>query len=215
MTHVFYHQIDRIVKINKLYRFETELAELLAIGAKNSIERVDQLKKIVIILHNQKDKKQLSDEKMQAHFELINNSQYQKRWQFLNMNQRLNRLQEFIKRTDITDVDYIVGLTKGVTDGNLKTKDIKYNVVRGVIEDIDKDMVLNIMNAYTVKNDVKNDIKHTIKQTPIEKSIIKSNKKVLASVSKKTTNDDTGKVKSLVKTDTVSIKKTKSVKPKK
>lgn len=138
MTHVNYNQIDKTVKSNKVYRFTSELSsyENNDNNSPQDLERIENLNTIIEVLNSQKDKKQISDEKMQAHFEILKNSQYQKKWQFLTLTQRLNRLQEFIERTEITDTEHIEKLKRGVNQNILRTKDIKYNLVKGCIEEI-------------------------------------------------------------------------------
>jgi hypothetical protein len=139
MSYINYNQIDKTVKANKLYRFRSELDEC------EDQERIGNLNIIINTLNSQKDKKQISDEKMQAHFEILKNSQYQKKWQFLSLAQRLNRLQEYIERTEIDDDEYIERLKQGVNENVLRTKDIKFNIIKGCIEEITNTSVLDTL----------------------------------------------------------------------
>jgi len=137
MTHINYSHIDRTVKANKLYRFTNELNEQINENEpEQDGDRIADLTVIINELNLQKDKKQISDEKMQAHFEILKNSQYQKRWQSLSTAQRLNRLEEFIERNQIEDDVYINKLKRGVNESILRTKDVKYSMIKGCIEEI-------------------------------------------------------------------------------
>ena len=53
MTHVHYHQIDRIVKANMLYRFKNEVEDC------DNKTRIEQLNQIIENIESQKDQKQI------------------------------------------------------------------------------------------------------------------------------------------------------------
>lgn len=170
MTHVNYNMIDRTVKANKLYRFTSELDELDK-NEDNDKERIKTLQTIIDTLNAQKNNKQISDEKMQAHFEILKNSQYQKKWQFLTLTQKLNRLQDFIDRNDITDEIYIAKLKYGVNENMLRGKEIKYDIVKCCIESITTNTALDtVCNIDATDDDSKK------KDTSVSKNIKCSNK---------------------------------------
>jgi hypothetical protein len=128
MTHNYHHHIDRIVKANKVYRFEAELEET------EDDERSETLKKLIELHNAHKDEKQIKDDKMKAHLKVLKDSQYQKKWQFLNPEQRLNRMNEFIERKEINDDKIIKPLTEAVMTGTLKTKDVEYDKIKCQID---------------------------------------------------------------------------------
>lgn len=130
MTHNYHHQIDRIVKANKIYRFESELEEC------EDTERIKTLTQLVNQYNAHKDEKQIKEDKLKAHLQLLKDSQYQKKWQFLNQKQKLNRIDEFIERRGVTDEKIIKLIREAVTTGALKTKDVDYDVIKSQIQDL-------------------------------------------------------------------------------
>lgn len=143
MTHVYYNHVDGIIKANKLHRFESELNDC------EDDERRIVLNQIINTIKSHKDQKQIKDEKIQAHFETLENSQYQKKWQYLSLDLKLNRLEEFMTRTNVTEENKIK-LRKSITDNVLKTKDIQYNLNKGCIDEI-SETILNKPNTTSVK----------------------------------------------------------------
>ena len=130
MTHNYHHQIDRIVKANKVYRFEAELEET------QDKTRIETLTKLIELHNAYKDEHQIKTDKLQAHLKVLKESQYQKKWQFLNQEQRLNRLNEFIERKELKNAKIIKLLIEAVTQGTLKTKVVEYDKIKCQIQQL-------------------------------------------------------------------------------
>ena len=124
MTYNYHHSIDRLIKGNKIYRFKAELSDT------TDENRIDILKKLINLYESHKDEKQIKDDIIKAHLKVLNDSQYQKKWQFLNNEQKMNRINEYIERTEIKDDDKISFLKTGITENKLKSKDIKYDNIK-------------------------------------------------------------------------------------
>ena len=122
MTSNYFNQIDRIVKTNKLYRFKAEIEDT------DDEERKIILNNLVIMYNAHKDEKQIKDDTMKAYFKVLKFSQYQKKWQLLTLEQKMNRMEEYIKRNVFDDNKTIKFLNNALTTGVLKTKDIKYDI---------------------------------------------------------------------------------------
>lgn len=135
MSHVYYQEIDDLIKANKMYRFESELKKLEE-SKDNNKERIDMLNKIIEQEKSIKSQKQIKEDNFNHHIQILKNSQYQKKWQYLNDGQKLNRLDEFITRNNITDEKIISKLKKRVNSTSFKTKHISYNQLKGIIDDI-------------------------------------------------------------------------------
>lgn len=131
MTHVYSQQIDDIIKSNKVFRFVAELEET------TDKSRCKQIKKLLHQEQSIKNPQKLKEEKMNHHLKILRFSQYQKRWQYLNLEQKLNRVDEFIERNAITDEELTKRLIQYVNDGFIKTKNITYDIAKGHITDID------------------------------------------------------------------------------
>ena len=148
MTHNYHHQIDRIIKANKIYRFEAELDDINnnpdnnPDNQKNSDSntelnpRIALLNKLIIQYNSFKDDKQINEDKLKAHLKVLKDSQYQKKWQILTHEQRLNRFDEFIERKEITDIKIINSLKEAIKLNQLKTKDVLYDKLKCHIEKI-------------------------------------------------------------------------------
>jgi hypothetical protein len=178
-----YHQIDKIVRANKIYRFEAELND-----ANNTIsdERRKMLETLILQELSYKDSKQLQGEMLQGHLKVLKDSQYQKKWQFLNQDQRINRLDEFIVRNKFTNqiIDQVSGkpvatrLKKYLNEQLFKPKHIVYNGVKSIIEEI---------TILTLDDDKKYHIVDLIGDT----NVVVDNKKIDNKDNKD--NDDTDK----------------------
>ena len=133
MTADYYYQIDRNIKANKLYRFEAELKE------SKDEARIETLNKLIKELHEHKDNKQIKDDKMKAHFNLLKTTPYQKKWQFLNVEQKLNRLDEFVERNGLDEKQNqnISKIRESINDGSLANKCITYDKIKCQIEKVD------------------------------------------------------------------------------
>lgn len=133
MTHNYYPEIDQIIKSNKIYRFEAELED------SNNIEiaRSNTLKNLIEHEKSIKNPQQIQEEKMQEHLKVLMESQYKTKWNLLNITQKLTKLDEFITHIKLTDENIITTLRQYTKDGIFKMTNIKYNVIKGKIEDID------------------------------------------------------------------------------
>ena len=134
MSHVYHQQIDNLIKSNKLFRFDAELKDLD--NNENNRDRIDLLNQIITHEQSIKNPQQLQEETFKHHIQILKESQYQKRWQFLNEEQRLNRLDDYITRTYITNEKIISELKKRIKDTSLKSKHVLYNQLKGIIDDI-------------------------------------------------------------------------------
>ena len=124
MTYNYHHGIDRLIKENKLYRFKSELSDT------TDETRINALTKLINLYEAHKDEKQIKDDILKAHLKVLNDSQYQKKWQFFNSEQKMNRINEYIERTEIKDNNIITFLKNGINDNKLKSKDIKYDNIK-------------------------------------------------------------------------------------
>lgn len=204
MTHNYHHQIDRIVKANKVYRFEAELEET------TDDERTETLKKLVVLYNAYKDEKQIKEDKLKAHLKVLKDSQYQKKWQFLTQEQRLNRLDEFIERSEIKDEKVIKLLRDSIKTGALKTKVVEYDKLKCQIEELTilvidektKECQLDYSSIGKNADDEESDQK----PNDLKKRIIKSSK----SIKEEDTKENTKKVVKKTKTDNQSEEDTES-----
>lgn len=137
MTHLYYNKINNIIKKNKLHRFWSEIMEC------TDTERLTQLKKIYEQINNQRDQNEINEDKKNAHFEILKNSQYQKKWYLLNVTQKLNRFEDYISRNKITDVAYIDKMKTYINDNTIKQSDITYSTEIGQIQTFIPSLLLN------------------------------------------------------------------------
>ena len=144
----FNYRVNNIIKANKLFHIEQELLDCV------DTERKTQLQYVLEQINNIKDKKELVTEKCNAHFELLKNSQYFKKWHTLNTTQQMNRFDEFIERSKITDNQYIEKIKQIINVKQLKTANLVYDSTTGKI--------INFVGVY-VLNDGINDIKSPTK----------------------------------------------------
>jgi len=136
MTHAFHHQIDSLIKTNKLHRLESELLDLKSNNNKEKLERIEILQNIIDKINARKDTQQIKEELIKNHIRLLKDSQYQKKWQFLNVTQKNDRIDELSQRLNITDPIIASRLKKYIASGLLKTRNITYNVPKGIIDSI-------------------------------------------------------------------------------
>lgn len=175
MTHVFHHQIDTIIKSNKMYRFEAELNDT------ENEERKELLKRLVDESNAQKNKKQISEETIKKHIQMLKDSQYQKKWQFLNAIQKESRINEYLTSIGLIDENIKQRLLRYLKMGVLKTKHIEYDVMKGSIENItilksagDGVFTLDsLINEKEVRGD--SDV-----ETVVKKRVVKTTKKDIA-----------------------------------
>ena len=169
MTHIYHSQIDRIIKANKIYRFNAELEEEELDSA-----RIENLTSLIQKYEAHKDQKQIKEDTMKAHLDVLKNSQYQKGWQYLKVEQRMNRLEEYINRKEIKDNTIIKLLNDAVTNNTLKTKHVSYDKIKCLINDIS---ILSIDDNKKYYIDIKDickkddDVKEIDKKVKIVKKI--------------------------------------------
>lgn len=177
MTHIYSESLDEIVKANKIYRIDAELSDTLN---DSSIERKDLLRQLLTHIQSIKSSRQINEEKIQQHINILKHSQYQKKWQFLTSEQKYNRLQEFINRKNITDCNIMLKLKECIDKSIIKTKHIKYNIINALIDDI-LILKMNECNSYYIEE---------IIQTNNKKSTTKTNDPIL---------NDKKKIKKIIK----------------
>ncbi len=154
MTHNYHQQIENIIKSNKLYWLESELENT------TDNERIVLLNKLLKHEQSLKTNYQINDEILQEHLKLLKKAQYQKKWQFMDNDVRLNRLDDYILRHDIKDKKIVSELKKYINDGTLKTKHIKYDNINGLINDISI-LKMDENNKYHLDKINENDVKKT------------------------------------------------------
>jgi hypothetical protein len=130
MTSNYHYEIDRIIKANKLHRFESEIKE------STDETRTTILNNLLKQYQDHRDNKQIKEDTLQSHFNMLKMSQFQKKWQFLNPEQRLDRFDEFVKRENIIDMNLIDPIRGSIENGTLQTKHVTYNVLKCYIEKI-------------------------------------------------------------------------------
>lgn len=131
MSHVYSQQIDDIVKINKIFCLESELSD-----QDTTEERKKELSEIIKHEKSIKNSKEEKKELMNEHLKVLKESQYKKKWQFLNETQKQDRLSDYIKRKNITDKSIIKHLNDYIKDPTTKSKTIIYDNIKGEITDI-------------------------------------------------------------------------------
>jgi hypothetical protein len=193
MTHAFHHQFDSLIKANKLYRLETELLDLKSNNNEKKIERIELLQDLIDQINARKDTQQIKEELIKNHIQLLKDSQYQKKWQFLNNIQKDDRIGEYIQRLNITDAIICSRLKKYVGSGVLKTKNITYNVPKGIIDCIDI-LTVDDNNNYHLKIMMDEDNEHNDTNKEDEpnndKKISKSGKSIKLTKSTKSTKSN-------------------------
>jgi hypothetical protein len=132
MAHIYHQQIDNIIKENKLYRFNQELADT----DYTDESRKQLINEIILSLTSFKNTQQINEEKLQEHIKILKEEQYKKKWQFLNTDQRTNRLNEYYARNSIKDTVIIKKLSELLMSGGLTSKQIKYDHLRSIITEI-------------------------------------------------------------------------------
>lgn len=149
MAHIYHQQIDNSIKENKLYRLNEELMET------TDNHRIKLLNEIIHSLSSFKNTHQINEEKLQEHRRILKEEQYKKKWQFLNKDQRLNRLDEFITRNNITD-EIKKQLLELFEKGTIMSKHIKYDHTKSIITEItqlkDIDGILQFAEAKETKS---------------------------------------------------------------
>lgn len=203
MTHAFHNQFDILIKTNKLYRLETELLDLKRNNNEEKIERIELLQKLIDQINARKDSQQIKEELIKNHLQVLKNSQYQKKWHTLNNLQKDDRIDEFVQRLNITDAIIATRLKKYVALGLLKTKNVTYNMPKGIIESINI-LTVDDDNNYHLKilADEDNEINDKEDKVKNGKKLSKSSKSVSSTKSKKIAKDNVSK----------SIKSIKSIK---
>lgn len=67
MTHIYHQQIDNIIKENKLYRFNQELADTDSTDE----SRKQLINEIILSLTSFKNTQQINEEKLQEHIKIL------------------------------------------------------------------------------------------------------------------------------------------------
>lgn len=168
MAHNHHIVIDHLVRSNLLYR---SIAEEIETG---DPERKKMLQKIIDQTSSYKNQKQIKTEKLQAHFDVLKMSQYQKKWQFLSIQQRLNRLESYVTKNHIDDSEKL-RLMEMIESGELKTKNVVYDMIKCTIESID---LQTIKNKDETKKDTDENAKDENVDIKIKKPVAKPRKNV-------------------------------------
>lgn len=129
MAHVYHQQIDNTIKENKLYRFNEELVETI------DNQRIKMLNEIIQLLSSFKNTQQINEEKLHEHLRILKEEQYKKKWQFLNKDQRINRLEDFIAKNNFND-SISKKLIELFENGTIVSKHIKYDHAKSIITDV-------------------------------------------------------------------------------
>lgn len=123
-------RIDNIIKNNKLYHFENEINDT------NDESRKKIMTKIINDLTNISSEFKSAKDKMADHLILLKNSCYQRKWQFLTVEQRLFKFDEYVKKNNIIDNEYIDKVKSDIEAKKLLTKNVKYDNVNAKIDEI-------------------------------------------------------------------------------
>ena len=129
MTHIHHQRLDRLIKHNKTYRYEQELAVSI------NTDRKNRLMELMMDEKKHKNTVEIRNEKMQDHIELLRGVQFKVKWNYLRDELKINRLTEYFTRNKINDeklLQTIIGLSD---EKKIKSRDIVYNS-RGYIDDI-------------------------------------------------------------------------------
>ena len=131
MAHNYMNKIDDMIKSNKLYRFNNELTD-----TKDDI-RIKQIKNIIQQYEENINLIKTNDTKIKEHIDVLRNSQYNKRWQDLKEEQKINRIEKYINDNNINleqkDIDR---LKEYSINKILKSNNVIYNRYNGFITDI-------------------------------------------------------------------------------
>jgi ribosomal protein L22 len=168
MAHIYHNRIDEIVKENKLYRFQTEL-DNIATDTLQPISIQSRIKQLDLLIQREKlikNHHQIEGEKLQNHIKTLSDSRYKTKWHLLNEYQKLDRVDEFAKRKNVNDM-LVADLKKCIQSTTLKTKDVKYDNVRGVIDDI---VILKMDDDKNYKTRTKERSNSRIKERSKERS---------------------------------------------
>ncbi len=122
-------QIDDLIKANKIYRFEAELEC-------TTKERAHIIKRILDKIRSVKNPETVKTESVNNYMKILKESQYKKKWHTLNMLQKTDRLNLYTSELGITDAKLKTKLISYVDNGDIKTKDIKYDTSSGKITEI-------------------------------------------------------------------------------
>lgn len=126
----YFDKIDSIVKSNKLFHYENELNNT------DDKSRKMILTNIIDELKSHKEFKQIAKDKITEHLNILKNSQFQKKWQFLTVEQRLIKFNEYVKTKSISDIYFIEKTKEDIKNKKLATKNVKYDNVNAQIDDI-------------------------------------------------------------------------------
>ena len=128
--------ISNLIKANKKYCIEKEISDC------SDEEKLTQLKTLVKTIEDHKDEKEIVSAQRNAHFEMLKNAQYNKKWHTLNKIQQLNRFDEFTNRLGINDKKYIDNVKQAINEKNIKTSYIVYDTSIGKIEKFNEPYIL-------------------------------------------------------------------------
>jgi len=138
-------QIDEIIKENKIYWFTQELQD-----TQDDTRRL-LIQEIIKHIDSARNPQKIKEKAMNDHIQILHDSQYKKRWVSLDKKTKLNRIQEFLDRNQITDETICENLKKYVEDGKLKTAHIVYNIGKGHISEIPL-LTKNDQDQYELKS---------------------------------------------------------------
>lgn len=121
--------VDRIVSDNKIYAFKRELKT--AIG-----RRQDWLKLMLSSLGCSDDMPQISKiDQLHNDFE---KAALKTKWTRLTIDQKIGRIREYVERVYDGDEDTLDVLVSELKNKKLKTKDITYDTIVGIITNINE-----------------------------------------------------------------------------
>ena len=131
MDHIYTQKIDEVIKSNKVYRFNKELLDT------KDVYRIKQINHILQEIQEYVSHTEIQEIKMKKHINVLRESCYNKRWQDLKEEQKLNRLDKYITDNNIIlEQKDIIRLKEYLTEKKLLPKHIKYDRYKGLIKDI-------------------------------------------------------------------------------
>jgi hypothetical protein len=123
-------QIDNMIKSNRLYRFESEMKDINSNDDGENI-RVRYLRKIIDNIKDEISEKEINDKKMEKYFANLKHDVYKKRWQYLDDELKIDRIEKYCEENNMKDE--IEDLIERVNNKKLKSKDVEYDYNNGIL----------------------------------------------------------------------------------
>lgn len=145
--------IDDSIRKNRIYRLQSELTALQnAEPTTKILASIEEINKILADIEEHRKIRNADTLDLKDHKRKMKEAVYKARWHTLTIDQRTNRLNEYLERALVMDETIIDRLREMVKTNELKSRDVEYRIDLGKIISI---KILEAENGKFVLNDPK------------------------------------------------------------